>query len=538
MNSAKRNLPIAFLLFSAFVAGMTSFGVETATSRLIGAVLGTADIVWAAVITLVLVYFTIGYVLGGRWADRSPYPETFLRLLMWAALATGLIPVLARPLMLRMAQAFALANLDILVLAIAGLSVVILFFVPITLLGCVSPFVVRLAVTDPEHAGAVAGKAYAVSTVGNIIGIFLPLFLIPAVGTAWTYGVFALALMGCALVTMIIFRTRMIVWHAWMPIALVMVLVIGVSGPIKPAPDGTTLLYEKETAYNYVQVVEVNPDVVVARQPPGTRFLLLNEGQGVHSVYHPDQLQTQATWDMFLAAPYFNAPTYDPGQIDQIAVIGLAAGTIAQQYTAVYGAIAIDGIEIDPGIVEAGQTYFGMTMPNLNVIVEDGRYGLSQLETGYDLVAIDAYRVPYIPWHLTTVEFFEEVRAKLAPDGVVMINVGRAADDRRFVDAMTTTMREVYPSVHAIDVPYSFNTMLVATQTVTPEENLTSHLAALPSDVHPLLRDTLELAVASTVPVATSDIVFQDDRAPVETLINAMILEFVLGEQNLTLLQE
>lgn len=538
MNNSGRQLPVSLLFASTFVAGVTSFGVETATSRLIGAVLGTADIVWAAVITLVLVYFTVGYVLGGRWADRSPYPETYLRLLMWAALATGLIPVLARPLMLQMAEAFALANLDILVMGIAGLSVMLLFAVPITLLGCVAPFVVRLAVSEPDHAGAIVGKAYAISTLGNILGTFAPLFLIPAVGTAWTYGVFALLLMAISLFAMFLYRPRMTLWHGWMPLVLVLVLSVGLSGPIKPAPDGTTLLYEAETAYNYVQVVEVNPDVVVARQPPGTRFLLLNEGQGVHSVYHPEQLQTQATWDMFLAAPYFNPPPYSPEQIDRIAVIGLAAGTIAQQYTAVYGPVAIDGIEIDPGIVEAGQRYFGMTMPNLNIIVEDGRYGLSQLDASYDLVAIDAYRVPYIPWHLTTVEFFQEVRAKLTPDGVVMINVGRAADDRRFVDAMTATMLEVYPSVHAIDVPYSFNTMLVATQMVTTPHNLAENLSGLPVDEHPLLRDTLELAFESVVPVSGSDIVFRDDRAPVETLINAMILDFVLGEQNLLLLQE
>ena len=297
-------------------------------------------------------------------------------------------------------------------------------------------------------------------------------------------------------------------------------------------------MYEKETAYNYVQVVEVNPNTVVARQPAGTRFLLLNEGQGVHSVYHPEQLQTFATWDMFLAAPYFNPPEYRYTEIDRIAIIGLAAGTIAQQYTAVYGPITIDGIEIDPGIVEAGRQYFAMTLPNLNVVVEDGRYGLGQLEGQYDLVAIDAYRVPYIPWHLTTQEFFSEVRTALAPEGVVMINVGRAAEDRRFVDAIAATMQTVFPSVHAIDVPYSFNTMLVATQVPTTPANLTAHLAMLPEDAHPLLRDTLQLAVQSLTAVGPSDILFTDDRAPVETLINTMIIEFILGENNLGQLQD
>jgi spermidine synthase len=236
---------------------------------------------------------------------------------------------------------------------------------------------------------------------------------------------------------------------------------------------------------------------------------------------------------MFLAAPYFNPPPYGPDAVDRIAIIGLAAGTIAHQYTEVYGPLAIDGIEIDPGIVEAGRRYFGMTMSNLNVIVDDGRYGLSRLGGGYDLIAIDAYRVPYIPWHLTTVEFFEEVRDHLAPDGVAMINVGRAASDRRLVDAMAATLLAVFPSVHAVDVPYSFNTMLVGTRLESDPGNLTANLGLLPADAHPLLRDTLALAAQAIAAIQPSAIVFTDDQAPVETLINTMIFEFVTGQGNL-----
>lgn len=521
------------LYLAAFVAGMTTLGIELSTMRLISTVLGTSDLVWAAVITLVLVYLTAGYYLGGRWADRAADPATFFHLLAWAAFTAGLLPVLARPLMLAMASAFYLASLDVVMLAITGVTVAVLFAIPVTLLGCVSPFVVRLAVSDAQTAGKTAGRVYALSTLGSILGTFGPvLALIPTVGTAWTFAVFAVSLLAVALFGLYRVAPRAAWRGAWMPVVLSGALVVGVHGPIKPAPAGTTLLYEMETPYNYVQVVEVTGDAV-SRQPVGTRLLLLNEGQGVHSVYHPDILRTQATWDMFLAGPYFNPAPYGPDRVDRIAVIGLAAGTIARQYTAVYGPIPIDGIEIDPGIVEVGRRFFGMDMPNLNVIVDDGRHALSQLGGGYDLIAVDAYRVPYIPWQLTTVEFFEEVQARLAPDGVVMVNVGRTATDRRLVDAMTATLLRVFPSVHAIDVPYSFNTILAATPTHTTGGNLLANGDHLPPTAHPLLRDTLALAFQSLVSIRPSTVVFTDDRAPVETLVNAMILEFILGEDSL-----
>ncbi len=525
---------VRLLYLAAFAGGMTTLGIEIAMSRLIGAVLGTSDIVWAAVITLVLIYLTGGYFLGGRWADRSPSTRTFFQLLAWTAFTAGLLPVLARPLMRAMAAAFFLASLDIVVLGIAGLTVAVLFAVPVTLLGCVSPFVIRLAIADTRFAGDTAGRVYAFSTLGGILGAFGPvLILIPAVGTAWTFVFFAGLLLSAALLGLYRVSPRDALRYSWMPPVLALALFWGVHGPVKPPPPGTSLLYEAETPYNYVQVVEVT-DGTVARQPIGTRLLLLNEGQGVHSVYHPDTIRTGATWDMFLAAPYFASPAVAPESIDRVAIIGLAGGTIARQYTAVYGPIAIDGIEIDPGIVEAGRRYFGMTMPNLNVIVDDGRYALSRLQGDYDLVAIDAYRVPYIPWQLTTVEFFQEVQGRLAPNGVVMINVGRTAADRRLVDAMTATLLQVYPSVHAIDVPGSFNTMLVATQTQTTPEFLASNLSALPETIHPFLAEALALAYRSLVPVHPSTVVFTDDRAPVETLINAMVLEFILGEDPLS----
>jgi spermidine synthase len=218
--------------------------------------------------------------------------------------------------------------------------------------------------------------------------------------------------------------------------------------------------------------------------------------------------------------------------MESLALIGLAAGTIARQHIEIYGDIPMDGIEIDPAIIEAGERYFDMNteaMPSLTAYAEDGRYVLNQLDRRYTVIGIDAYRPPYIPWHLTTVEFFAEVRAHLTDDGAVAINVGRTDTDRRLVDALTSTMLQVFPSVHAMDVPYSFNTILVATVQPTQADNLVENVALLPENVHPMLREMLTLGAASIVPVNTSDLIFTDDRAPVETLVDSLVLNFLLS---------
>src|SRR5690606_36713310 len=144
--------------------------------------------------------------------------------------------------------------------------------------------------------------------------------------------------------------------------------------------------------------------------------------------------------------------------------------------------------------------YMGMTQPGLNVIIEDDRFALNKLEHTYTMIGVDAYRVPYVPWHLTTVEFFEEVRDKLADDGVLIMNVGRTSNDLRLIEVLTSTLLVVFPTVHTLDVPRSYNMILVAIVQPTDACNLAANLAVLPSGAHPFLRESLTDAVVSIVP--------------------------------------
>ena len=283
--------------------------------------------------------------------------------------------------------------------------------------------------------------------------------------------------------------------------------------PVKAAEN---TIYETESAYNYIQVVEEH----------GCRNLLLNEGGGIHSVYCSDQLRTPGPWDYFLVAPYFNPPPYTADRVENMALIGLAAGTIARQYTAAYGPLPIDGVEIDPKIVRVGREYFDMTSPNLNAIVADGRYYLAHSERRYTIVGVDAYRLPYIPPHLATVEFFREVHDHLFADGVVAINVGHTPGDYRLVAAMVATMRQVFPSTHVIDVPNSFNAVVVATVQPSEPHNLLANIPAL--EGNEFLLATALNAAANLRPIEAGPTIFTDDRAAIEWMTNALVVAYVL----------
>ncbi|NJN83524.1 MAG: fused MFS/spermidine synthase, partial [Caldilineaceae bacterium] len=285
------------------------------------------------------------------------------------------------------------------------------------------------------------------------------------------------------------------------------------------------LIYEDESLYNHISV----------RQWGSERHLKLNDGVGIHSVYHPDSLLSLGIWDYFLLAPLFNPAPVLPGQPENVLLIGLAAGTTSELISEIYGPIPITGVELDPQIIDVGQEYFGMTQPNLTPVAADGRRWLARQEgeTQWDYIAIDAYRPPYIPFHLTTIEFFQLVRRHLSENGVLAINVGRTASNYALVDALAATLLTLFPSVYVIDEPAPpnalANSLVVATAEPTDLTNLAENVGALPAD---LPTEFLGFARAAVIHARVAEPdpetpIFTDDRAPVERVVHQIILDFL-----------
>jgi spermidine synthase len=504
------------LMVLVFISGMASMSLEMSASRLLAPFFGTSLFVWANLIGLVLIYLSVGYFVGGRLADRFPSQRLLSALTALAALWTGLIPFISHPVLEFSVRGLDTANASIFYGSL--LAVILLFALPVTLLGVVSPFAVRLSVERLGSTGRSAGSLYALSTAGSILGTFLPvLLLIPAWGVRRTLLAVCVILLAASLWGL---RPRLRIAASIPGVVLLVPLLlpqIAPLGMLKPEPE---LIYEQESLYNYIQVV---------REGDGTLELVLNEGHAIHSVYNPDRILTGWYWDYFLAAPYFNAGAA-AGQVHRVAIIGLAGGTIARQFTAVYGPVPIDGVEIDPAIVSVGQRFFHMTEPNLHVYEEDGRTFTRVTRQTYDVVAIDAFQQPYIPFQLTTKEFFEEIRAHLSPTGVVCLNTGHTHTDYRLVQAFVNTLSQVFPSVYIFNVPGTFNTEVMATMAPTSLRTFQDNLTALQQNAPDSLMSTVAaevLPVAQTAHAQPGGIVFTDDRAPIEQLTDQLLLSYI-----------
>ena len=502
------------LLPLVFISGMASLGVEFGASRLLAPYFGTSLYVWGVLIGLILIYLSAGYVIGGRLADRHPREEVLYQITAWAGLWIGIIPLVSYPILLISQQGF--RELSVGLVAGTLFAVVILFAAPVVLLGCVSPFAIRLLLRDVETGGNTAGRVYALSTAGSILGTFLPVFwFIPTFGTRPTLEGFGLVLVAVSVLGLWPWPRRR--FYAAFAAAVILAWIFLPSG-IKP-PQVGRLVYEKESAYGYIQVVQ-----------DGTRTeLILNEGEAIHSIYDTSSLLTGGPWDYMLIADSFRpAQASEPRPAD-VAILGLAGGTAARQYTAAYGTgVQITGVEIDPDIVDVAHRYFHLDEPNVHAVVADARYWVDTQAARYDVVVMDAYRQPYIPFHLTTREFFSEVRDHLRPGGVAVVNAGRTASDYRLVDAIASTMAAVYSTVFLVDVPAFNNTLIYGTtEPVTLQD--VEHNLRLVSE--PVAQD-VAVSVLSEGRLRVSpyhDQVFTDDLAPVERLIDEIIFSYVTG---------
>jgi spermidine synthase len=341
----------------------------------------------------------------------------------------------------------------------------------------------------------VAGRLYALSTAGSLLGTFLSaLVAIPALGTQRT-------LLLCALVLAL--SGSLLLGARWLLVALAVAALLALPpGAVKAAAG---VIHEEESLYQFVQV----------RERDGVRRLYLNEGVAVHSIWRADAVLTGGVWDAFLVVPLLlDRPP------ERLAVLGNAGGTVARAFGVHWPQVAIDGVEIDPAVTDAGYRFFGMgENPRLETHDADARPFLRRTDERYDLVYVDAYHQPYVPFYLATREFFELVRERLRPGGLVALNVATVPDDRRLVEELSRTLATVFPEVRVWPV-LRFNHVVVG----LTERGGGGLRPDAPPGTLGQLAELLEAQLGE--PVAPSGDPWTDDRAPVEWLTDRMIVSY------------
>ena len=189
---------------------------------------------------------------------------------------------------------------------------------------------------------------------------------------------------------------------------------------------------------------------------------------------------------------------------------------------AFYPQARIDGVELDPAVSEVGRRYFGLgDNPRLRVITADARPFLRRSDERYDLILVDAYRPPYVPFYLATKEFFRLARSRLLPGGAVVINLATVPGDHRFADAVSGTLASEFPLALSWQA-LRFNQFVIGLDREAPQPVLAERLAHGPAG----LRSLTDLLARHMRVVAPGADPWTDDLAPVEWHTDRMILEY------------
>jgi len=481
------------LLLFVFLAGSGSMATEICASRLLAPYFGDSTMVWANIIGLILASLSLGYWLGGKLADRRPSPSLLGAIVLAAALCVAVVPFVAHPLLERGASGIG----QLAVGAVVGsfFAALVLFAPPVVALGMVAPFAIRLSLERAGTAGDTAGTVFALSTAGSLLGTFVPALLsIPLVGTQRTLlGTSALLAATSALA---LGRRGLV------PVVCVGALLALPPGAIRPGAD---VLYEGESAYQFIRVV----------QDGNERVLELNEGVVAHSVYDPASVLTGGYWDLFLVPPLLlDHP------VRRVAILGNAGGTVARAYRRFYPQARIDGVEIDPKVSSIGERFFGLEPgPLMHLYNEDARPFLLGHDYRYDIICVDAYRQPYVPFYLATREFYQLARSRLRPGGIVALNVASLPRDHALVEQTAGTLATVFSRVNRWQA-LRFNALVIGSDRPLTSASLARARRSAPARLRPLVR----LLERQAEPAAPAHDPWTDDRAPVEWVVDRMIV--------------
>ena len=401
------------------LAGAAVLVIEILGTRLLGPFYGVSLYLWSALISVTLASLSLGYAVGGRWADRRPSAAVLARILTTAGLWTMAVPWLRQPL-LAATEGWGLR-------AAVLVSAAVLFVPPLTLLGMVSPFAIRLRLESVDHAGRTSGNLYAISTVASVAGALATGFwLIPAVGvTRLTFIIGAVLLLAAGIAELSgSGLRRKPATAAALALAAVAVWLAARSSEA----HGPGLLQLRDSPYAELRVLE--------RQ--GRRSLLVDGG-----IHTQVDSETRAPLLPYAIVGELAGELYPSGS--RLLLVGLGGGSVARLFTR--SGWKVEAVEIDSAVTGFAHQFFGLGNRDAVVHHEDGRRFLATTKDRWDVIFLDAFGSASIPFHLVTREAMALARSRLRPGGTLVLNVESVGWHSPLVHAIGATLRTQFPNL-------------------------------------------------------------------------------------------
>ena len=488
-----------YLLLTATLCGAIVMVVEVLGSRVIGPFFGVSLFVWTSLITVTLVALAVGYAFGGWLADRQDSPGTLYGIVLAAGVCVLAIPLLQATVL----KACAGLGLRLGALVSSG----VLFGPALFLLGCVSPFLVRLVANEMKSLGRTVGGLYARSTAGSCIGtVVTGFFLIGELGVSRIFLLAGILLCALGAGYFLAFRRN---WVAALLLPLSIFLVPADVLPAKTLADGTQakVIEKRDSFYGNLRVV----DYSFANRH--TRELLIDgliQGGG-------DVATGLSIYEYAYPMQFLPRALYPEGR--RSLVIGLGAGFVPRWYAA--QGIATEVVDIDPQVLSLARKHFSFPA-GIPVHIEDARHFLAQSRASYDYIVLDVFNGDTTPGHLLSVEAMRLLAERLNQQGVLAINLVGSLQRENFMTAsVIRTLQtvfdqvDIYPVIAQDALEKSGNLVVIAYRGAprTPDAAVYAN-----EPVHPMARDLVGHALVNrfSFPPGTPAIILTDDFNPID----------------------
>jgi spermidine synthase len=429
------HVPQWFLLITALVTGAVVMALEILGSRLLAPVFGNSLFVWGALIGVVLAAMSSGYAFGGWISDRYPGGQVLAGLLLFSGGWTFLTAWLSQPVLFKVAAVIEDPRWGPCVAA------ALLLGPPAFGLSGVLPAMLRLAVSDLEYFGRHTGKMIALSTMGSLAGTWGTAFFF----LSWIGSQALIAWLG-------VIQAGLGLW--WLiggtiarPLVIgIFILCVGAlgTGAWFPIQMLKAPVYQEDSPYQQVRI----------RDDDLFRYLVLD--RTFHAVmWKADPVALFLPYSQLMVASLALIPEPKRGLI-----LGHGGGSLAKWLASQWPELEMDVVEVDPVVVRMAEEYFSYrSPPQHHVHVRDARVFLNSMEQSYDFIWVDVFARHMIPFHLTTVEFFSELRAHLAPNGILAVNLASSGEggDLLRANAVAQTIRRSFPNVKSFAVKGPWN---------------------------------------------------------------------------------
>lgn len=479
-----------FLYITSAITGAAILIVEILGAKMLAPYVGTSHFVWTAQIAVTLISLAVGYYFGGWLVDRSP---RLSHLYICIAVAGA---YLCSSVLVVQNVAYTFLSLNLAVGALVSSAV--LFFVPLTLLAAVGPFLIRVLALSLTAIGSQIGRLSAISTLGSVIGtVLIGYVLIPFLPNSITMFVTAAVL----LITSIFYFA---VWSRASTSAVIVIAGVGAAlGSLGVYSDSTRRwarvdqLWRANSNFGMLQVIQTKDQ---------RRRYYLNDYL-VQNTYDPEAKKSTSLFTYMLR---YLAEGYTTN-LQDVLCIGMGAGIVPGEFGR--EGKRVDVVEINPAVVPVAEKFFNFDSAKTHISIGDGRYHLNKSERKYDAILLDAFLGDSSPSHLMTQEAFASMKRVLKPDGVLVINsFGDLAPGQNFFAAsLLKTLSTVFPSVR-VHGTGNGNLFFAA----SPAPSLTLHEVST-EDAHPEVRADVIACLGSALSLdPSSGRVLTDNFNPIE----------------------